>query len=133
MAGVHMRIMHNAARRQSKDFPVCRGNFRHGLARQYASVRDQSLLWAVLRDPTSRAISQFFHFHVSRGKVEPTDANFQHGLLIGGEPTSPRVALGADNRPTVPLQRIVSNASNPYYISQLSLDNTRAVMDSPGT
>ena len=37
----------------------------------------KTYLWSVIRDPTSRLVSQFFHFHVSRGKKEPTDTEFQ--------------------------------------------------------
>jgi hypothetical protein len=36
----------------------------------------KSFLWTIIRDPTKRAVSQFFHFQVSRSKVEPTDKNF---------------------------------------------------------
>ena len=42
--------------------------------------RKKSVLWSVLRDPTSRAISQFFHFHVSRQGKNATDEAFQKYL-----------------------------------------------------
>jgi len=42
---------------------------------------DQSFLWSVIRDPTKRAVSQFFHFEVSRRKEEPTDSRFKRFLL----------------------------------------------------
>jgi hypothetical protein len=38
--------------------------------------RERSFLWTILRDPTKRAVSQFFHFEVSRKKIEPTDREF---------------------------------------------------------
>ena len=31
----------------------------------------------MIRDPTKRAVSEFFHFEVSRKKVEPKDAQFK--------------------------------------------------------
>jgi hypothetical protein len=37
----------------------------------------KSFLWSIIREPTKRFVSEFFHFKVSRQKVEPTDANMQ--------------------------------------------------------
>lgn len=37
----------------------------------------------MLRDPTKRAISQYFHFKVSSAKEDPTDANFQKYFMVG--------------------------------------------------
>jgi hypothetical protein len=37
----------------------------------------KSFLWSIIREPTKRFVSEFFHFKVSREKVEPTDANMQ--------------------------------------------------------
>jgi hypothetical protein len=51
----------------------------HGTARSYAyAQRDPSasFLVSLLRHPTARAISQFFHFSVSTGGAVPTDAAF---------------------------------------------------------
>lgn len=75
-AGVHLRIMHQIAQRQGKEYPVCRGSFRHGRAFKYADIAGKSFMWSVIRDPTKRAISEFFHFGVSRRKIEPTDEAF---------------------------------------------------------
>ena len=75
-AGVHLRIMHQLSERLEKDFAVCRGNFRHGPAWHYKDIAKQSFLWSIVRDPTKRAISEFFHFQVSRAKMEPTETNF---------------------------------------------------------
>ena len=103
-AGIHLRIAQRVAARktnkQSMDastrkhgnatlpsttnFPMCRSQFDHSTARKmkYASRRPEtSFLWSILRDPTERAISQFFHFEVSRRMVEPTEENFQNFLL----------------------------------------------------
>jgi Sulfotransferase family len=37
----------------------------------------QSFLWTVVREPTARLVSMFFHFHVSRRRLEPRDEVFQ--------------------------------------------------------
>ena len=97
-AGIHLRIAQSvAAMKTNKQslqnnitapstvvFPMCQSQFDHSTARKmkYAS-RDpeRSFLWSILRDPTERAISQFFHFEVSRRNVEPTEENFQNFLL----------------------------------------------------
>lgn len=103
--GVQLRIAKNLARRNNQnnqwkvlsaeqqehaknllttsntllDYSMCQMRFDHGLARDLYPHRDKqhSFLWTSLRDPTSRAISQFFHFMVGRHKMEPTDVNFQ--------------------------------------------------------
>ena len=55
----------------------------HGITGSSGSTTSVSIdttnntyLWSVIRDPTSRLVSQFFHFQVSRGKKEPTDEEF---------------------------------------------------------
>jgi hypothetical protein len=80
VAGVHLRISHNVALRQGSKYSICKSRFDHALAIQLKYARrsnDESFLWTVLREPTTRATSQFFHFAVSREKVEPSDKNFQ--------------------------------------------------------
>jgi len=70
--------------KNNPNFPtMCKVRFEHGTAITTVPNRDQaaSFLWTVIRNPTKRAISQFFHFHVSRGKVEPSDANFQDTII----------------------------------------------------
>lgn len=42
--------------------------------------KQKSFLWSFLREPTSRFVSEFFHFEVSRGRKQPSDANFQQYL-----------------------------------------------------
>jgi hypothetical protein len=85
MAGVTIRIARNVGRRLfGKKFRLCKLRFDHTSASKldYGNRnKKKSFLFTVIREPTSRAISQFFHFHVSREKVEPSDANFQHTLL----------------------------------------------------
>mmetsp|Transcript_22335 Transcript_22335/g.32984 ORF Transcript_22335/g.32984 Transcript_22335/m.32984 type:complete len:445 (-) Transcript_22335:20-1354(-) len=35
-----------------------------------------SFLWSIVRDPTNKAISRYFHFDISIGQKEPTDKHF---------------------------------------------------------
>src|SRR6185436_14078849 len=35
-----------------------------------------SLLWSVIRNPISRVVSEFFHFHVSRENISSSDEAF---------------------------------------------------------
>lgn len=89
-AGVNLRIARNVARRRQEqdgnqtDFHYCKARFEHGKPwNSHGSTLfgnrtiGKSFLWAILRHPTRRAISQFFHFKVSRWGVQPTDENFQ--------------------------------------------------------
>jgi hypothetical protein len=62
------------------------GTFKHTLAKEFAGrSKSESFLYSWLRDPTSRVVSEWFHFYVARRKFEPTDANFlkfiQNGKL----------------------------------------------------
>jgi hypothetical protein len=86
-SGVHLRIARNVAKRSTEsNFDICHTRFDHGpdyntgftLFRN--RIPEQSFLWTVLRDPTQRAISEFFHIIVSRQKKEPTDHNFKQFL-----------------------------------------------------
>jgi Galactose-3-O-sulfotransferase len=82
LSGVHLRISKNMAQRHT-NYRICKARFDHSPAviLQYGNrQRSKSFLWTVLREPTKRAISQFFHFQVSREKVEPSDTNFQKYL-----------------------------------------------------
>jgi hypothetical protein len=82
--GVNLRMARNVARRQQQqddkdnNFEICRSRFDHAWASdRYANRKvDDSFLWSVIRSPAKRIISQFFHFEVSRHKMEPTDQNF---------------------------------------------------------
>ena len=82
-AGVNLRIARNVANRtHNGEFEFCQSRFNHGKPwdKHGTLFRDRkigrSFLWAILRDPTKRVISQFFHFKVSRLGVEPTDEAF---------------------------------------------------------
>lgn len=77
-AGVHLRIAHNHAARLGIKGTHCKSRFDHGVASHMYRDRDlkHSFLWTVVRDPSQRLISHFFHFAVSRNKLEPSDSNF---------------------------------------------------------
>jgi hypothetical protein len=84
VAGVQIRMAQQVAQRHST-FSMCQARFTHGpqpfpahtlyAHRQPAT----SFLWTVLREPTARAVSGFFHFRVS--KRHDSIANFQRSLL----------------------------------------------------
>lgn len=81
--GVHLRLATLEAQR--RNLPrLCQVRFAHATASQMYGGRNRrdgkSFLWTTVRDPTLRAVSQFFHFDASRYKKEPSDANFQ-GML----------------------------------------------------
>ena len=66
-AGVNARIAWRLGR--ARGYRWCRARWDHSSA--YAldyhhRHRAQSFLWTVVREPTRRAVSQFFHFQVSR-------------------------------------------------------------------
>jgi hypothetical protein len=72
-AGVNLRIARNEARRRhTHNASVCRARFAHGPAYPMYPHRNlaESFLWAVIRHPTQRVLSQYFHFHVSKGGNE---------------------------------------------------------------
>jgi hypothetical protein len=85
-SGVNLRMARNVARRHQQqqddkdnnDFEICRSRFDHAWASERYATRkvDDSFLWSVIRSPAQRLVSQFFHFKVSRNKMEPSDQNF---------------------------------------------------------
>lgn len=84
VAGIMLHIAHrrgfvtgNASHAETSP---CRVRIDHSSASRLAyKNRDvtKSFLLSLLRDPTKRAISHFFHFQVSEKKQDPTDKNFQ--------------------------------------------------------
>ena len=84
LAGVVLRIAHRKAKVLLPNSTLpCKIRVDHSPARALdygARDKNKSFLLSLLRDPTKRAISQFFHFQVSEGRVTPTDANFQQFL-----------------------------------------------------
>lgn len=86
-SGVNLRIARNVAKRQNKNYPICRNRVAHGkdftpgLSMFYNRSVRHSIIWTTVRDPTQRAISAFFHFKVSREDYEPTDINFRRFVV----------------------------------------------------
>jgi hypothetical protein len=81
--GINLRIARNVARRYFSQFKICKLRNDHATADKLEyNLRDRkkSFLWTIIRDPKARAVSQFFHFQVSRNKVEPTDQKFQNWI-----------------------------------------------------
>jgi hypothetical protein len=82
-AGVHVRLARHVARRQEQSsFEICKGRWDHTWAHTMFPnrIRQKSFLWTVVREPTARAVSQFFHFQVSRENVTAEDKSFQRHL-----------------------------------------------------
>jgi hypothetical protein len=76
-AGVNLRVAKNMAARLQMPFEYCENNFDHAVGYMMARRdRRTSFLWSLLREPTKRAISGFYHFEVSRFGFAPTDENF---------------------------------------------------------
>lgn len=76
-SGIHLRIASNIARRQNLE--ICKNKFRHATARQMKLMqrdKTKSFAWSIVRDPTARAISEFFHLQVARRGIDPLDDNF---------------------------------------------------------
>ena len=87
LAGVILSIAHRKA--QGK-YP-CKMRVDHSPARKMDyRFRDKkkSFLISLLRDPTRRAISQFFHFRVSEDGVQPTDERFLRFLYNNSQALS---------------------------------------------
>jgi len=65
---------------------MCKVRYTHGyghppMGQRFANRdKDRSWLWTLLRDPTSRAISSYYFFHVSRYRNPPTDDDFRSWL-----------------------------------------------------
>jgi hypothetical protein len=103
-AGVNLRIARNVAHRQRRvnvratwydpDFNaslatphgICKARSGHVVASQSYPHRDpsRSYLWSIVREPSSRILSQFFFFYVSRAKKEPSDESFALYLQTAG-------------------------------------------------
>jgi Sulfotransferase family len=68
---------------------VCRNRFQHASAfRLGYGRRDRmrSVLWSVVRDPTDRFVSEYFHFVVSRGRRNASDDSVPRKYLPLEEP-----------------------------------------------
>lgn len=70
-AGIHLRIATAEARRQQLQSDICRVRYLHGWAgpRMYRfgeRNRTESFLWTIVREPSQRYLSEFFHFEHAR-------------------------------------------------------------------
>lgn len=86
VAGVALRIARTKAKQAglqatSSNATHCHTRYGHPAAhrlRYHYRDRLNSFLWSIIREPTKRDISEFFHFGVSRGsKMEPNRQGFQ--------------------------------------------------------
>ena len=77
-SGINLRLARGVAKKLNRTYDVCKARYDHTWARfSYKDYRPKdTLLWTILRDPSTRVLSMFFHFGVSRSKIEPSDANF---------------------------------------------------------
>ena len=79
VSGIVLRIARNIARRKNQSV-MCDSRFDHWPARYMKFVdrdRENSFLFTIIRNPQTRIGSQFFHFLVSRLKMEPSDENYK--------------------------------------------------------
>ncbi|GKY97321.1 hypothetical protein MPSEU_000690500 [Mayamaea pseudoterrestris] len=90
-ASVTLRIASKMAQRQDlNNATMCRNRVQHVPAsRMSYDQRDKtrSILWSVVREPTARTLSHYFHFHVSRLHLQATDEEFvrfmrQHAEML---------------------------------------------------
>lgn len=82
---VNLRIASRLARKHGKDMCRHRGSqHSYAVANEFIQRnRTASILWSIVREPTLRTASEFFHFEVSRRNREPTDENFMAYLKQG--------------------------------------------------
>jgi len=67
---------------------ICKCRFDHDSASNICPRRKKtkSFLWSIVRDPTTRTISNFYFFKVMRGGVEPTAENFIGSTSVKSAP-----------------------------------------------
>jgi hypothetical protein len=72
LAGIAVQIARNEAKRRRVE-KECLVRADHGSYRYVVTRPDKtrSILWTFIREPASRQVSDFFHFHVSRRGVTP--------------------------------------------------------------
>ena len=87
VAGTVMRIAHRKKHlvQGGGTTIACKHRSNHGTAHTHFKYQDRdkkkSFLFSIIRDPTKRAISQFFHFSVSVAQKDPTDLIFQNEMM----------------------------------------------------
>ena len=82
LGGVAIRIARAMKRKTKPQLPaeMCKVRWDHTPAFQLKfgeRIYDESFLFSFVREPTKRAMSEFFHFGVSRFKLEPSYENFK--------------------------------------------------------
>jgi len=85
-SGIALRLARNVAQRQHNNTsaPSCEVAYAHKTChtqRYENRVIGDSFLWSIIRDPTQRALSEFFHFQASRKGVAVTDENVRKFLM----------------------------------------------------
>lgn len=83
IGGIVLRLARKLPKQYGYDFKQCSARLDHCPAgprcMKYGKrIRDESYLFTFLREPSARLISQFFHFKVSRDKMEPSDSNIKN-------------------------------------------------------
>jgi hypothetical protein len=84
-SGINLRMARNIARRQNDtNFQLCKSRFDHSNAAYLIPKRrpGKSFLWSIIRDPTKRIVSHFFHMRVSRHKLEPSLESFINMIYV---------------------------------------------------
>jgi hypothetical protein len=101
----------------------CRHRSNHGSAVLYKYAerdRQRSFLMTLVRNPTKRCVSQFFHFGVAAIHLEPTNAVFQNYIMnkMRQHPVLSDASLeripGAPNDPKLNVTLAVENILNGY-------------------
>lgn len=78
---MNTRIATNYATREMGNILKCKSESGHEWFLEKDICRrdkSRSFLWTFIRDPTDRAVSEFFHLQVSRKGIEATDDNFRY-------------------------------------------------------
>ena len=80
--GIQLRMSRNLARQYRQD-GMCQVRYRHNEVHRLVPQRqrDKSLLWTIVRDPTTRVVSQFFYELSENWYRPPSDDNFKAYLL----------------------------------------------------
>ena len=84
MVGIVLRLAHSRSPWMDRNIK-CEHRTNHGTALSYDygnRHRSKSFLLGLVRDPTKRAISEFFHFGVSANDISPTDEKFKAYLRM---------------------------------------------------
>jgi Galactose-3-O-sulfotransferase len=84
LAGVYLRLAHRKGKLLNPSGGLCKIRIDHSSAQEmeYGSRdKSRSFLISMLREPTKRSISAYFHFRASEQREAPIDVNFQSYFL----------------------------------------------------